>query len=246
MEIRVSALLTAAVFFGVFSMVFVDRAQADVITVLSQSYEAFGRACVEFDCITVGSSSPSPVPVTYHATFPDGSTADLGSTGEAGRSGGSIRSFTSSSLYPPIFQSVGETAFARMKFQVDTDSEAVVYCHASTSFSVEQAEFIDVTTNTGLLQCVVPTGFDGFVDSISKSATVFLNPTDTYELATDAAIGFPGDAGLATINFQVPEPSTLCVLGIALSFGLFRTRQDKRKGPPLIANRRERHVCSVR
>jgi hypothetical protein len=101
-------------------------------------------------------------------------------------------------------------------FEVNTPAEAVVDCHASSSFLEAFSSVFDVTTNTVLLQCSA--GVADPFPTVSKSG-IFLLTTDTYRLTTSASgQGGPSffDSGGATINIQVPEPSTFCLLGIGL------------------------------
>jgi hypothetical protein len=205
------------VFVGVFSMVVVERAEADAITVLSQSYSASGSAVCSanfFDppCFSFGQSN-SPTPLSFSGTDPSLGSVFADAIGAINPSGGSLRSDAGVS-YMSSFTAARASSSAVVDFQVNTPAEAVVDCHAGSTFFGAFSSFVDVTTNTVLLQCST----DNVNPSVSKSGIFFLT-TDIYGLSTSASgQGGPTyfDSGFATINIQVPEPSTFCLLGIGL------------------------------
>ncbi len=205
------------VFVGVFSMVVVDRAEADAITVLSQSYSASASAVCSanfFDppCFSFGQSN-SPTPLSFSGTDPSHGSVFADAIGAFNPSGGSLRSGAGVS-YMSSFTTANANSNAVVDFKVNTPAEAVVDCHAGTTFFGAGSSLFDVTTNTVLLQCST----DPSTPSASKSGVFFLT-TDIYRLRTSAS-GHGGpttfDSGSATINIQVPEPSTLCLLGVGL------------------------------
>jgi hypothetical protein len=114
------------------------------------------------------------------------------------------------------FPGANANSNAVVVFEVNTPAEAVVDCHAGSSFFGAGSSLFDVTTNTVLLRCSA--GVADPFPTVSKSGIFFLT-TDIYRLTTSASgQGSPTsfDSGGATINIQVPEPSTFCLLCIGL------------------------------
>jgi hypothetical protein len=130
------------------------------------------------------------------------------------------------------FSSSSESeAWASTIARLSVSGDPVVISLNCATAGQGDARISDVTTGQFGFGCGSSLLFGPFSDS--KSGTFLLNPGDTYEIDThtgsfdggDANISFQGDF---TLNLVIPEPSTFCLLGIALiSLSLVHKRLQK-------------------
>jgi hypothetical protein len=207
-----------------------DRAEAATITLLSQSYSIGGNICKGFPlippCASVPTQSSSSPPLSGSASIPDGSVY-VSTNGGTDLSSGFLDSAAGYLPVPSLLDG-GAGATAIMDFRVNETAEIVLNCTITDTFGGGSVGLRDLTTDF-LFLC-----FTGFGGSITKSGSFLLNTTDTYELTARSAVNAPDNAH-AHVNFQVPDPPTFCLLGVALislSFVCNRLRKEKRAVRP--------------
>ena len=204
--------------FTLLSMILVDRAEAFTILNVNPTFSGStgalsGERCSLQGSTSVGCSVGNPGDLSGFASF--------GASGSFSQNG---IQFSSSALF------FNGSAFASTNAQLGAFGDPIVISLSCQTSDQGSASLFDVTTSLFLFGCSSGP-FPPLTDS--NSGTVLLNLGHTYAISTSAG---SFDPGFATISFQgdfsvvTPEPSTFCLLGMALiALGLVSRRFEKGK-----------------